>query len=1283
MFKKLSPSKFSVMKNYLQSNFRTLSIGFLLIFGFSIMPNLFLRGQCPPGSVYLLTQADVNAFATAYPNCTTINGTLGIGRYSPPSDISDLAGLQNITTVTESVEIRYTYTLASLNGLNNLSTIGSHLRIRETVGLTSLSGLDNISSVAGDFMVQMNEHLTSLNGLNSLSYIGQGMFIQNCPSLTSLEGLNNLNAVSGWEIRIENNNLLTSLDALSNLNSIGGCRLTLISNQSLQSIQGLENIDPTSIDNLVIGGHPLLSECAIQSICGRITDPNNPASVSICCNATGCNSEQEVEALCDTPPSGCTNAFQWPQFAYPLNNNSAPITISDCTWEGDYSEIPDAVAGMTLQFTSTAPNGIITIRAGTPEGPVLAFSPLPLTFDNTFTGPIYAHWNLPNCGTAFICRTTTVQCLNCDPPLPNDVCEGAIPLFACDQALVETTYGARSDFPGIPLCGSDASAQGVWYSFVGTGNDETISLLNANFDATIRVYNGSCGNLTCASSNSNGNQVTVTTVAGTTYYVLVNGSTPSEYGGFTIKLLDSTPPTVVCKDHSVELSLDGTATIEPSDVFEDGADNCTEVELLLSVSPYNFDCSNIGENTVTLTVADEEGNTATCTAIVTVAPYPNTSCSSTLTIVNEVINPVGMFCPDRSLVTLSFSSDVCYDEWHVSEAISQTLGLEGMWVGLPGQTLTISLPAFSENPLVTQIFAYPTLNGQAAWEEESPFPCGAMIDYTLTSNGCDGTLTASNITTCGVQYTLSTTACLFEATGYGVVLRNQATNEEFLNFFDNGDNTVFFNNLPSGTYTVWAAALGVTCVYYAPDLVIPEYLLWYSDTDNDGAGDPNNFISACEQPSGYVNNASDNCPNDPNKTNPMQCGCGEAETDSDSDGTADCNDGCPYDSEKTAPGTCGCGVADTDTDGDGTLDCNDGCPNDPNSTAPGQCGCGVPEVDSDGDGTANCIDGCPNDPNKVAYGICGCGVSDADTDGDGTVDCHDDCPNDPNKVAPGVCGCGVPDVDNDNDGSMACDDCNDNDATIFPGADEVCGNSVDEDCDLAVDEGCCTIAVSLPACRTVYFGYAPAASTTLASSVSGANGTTTYAWSNGGNTASITVSPAITTTYTVTVTDASNCTATASVLVEAVDVTCGNNNDKVLICHVLNNGNSNTLCLAENPAAIHLAHGDALGECGIQVCEPYQPTNNQIQGPASPHHHVAEAERLLVYPNPAGREVTIVMEPNPLVTQLSIENALGIRVLLEKVSPDTERHTIDVSNLPPGLYFISTEGKLPVQFVKQ
>jgi hypothetical protein len=119
-------------------------------------------------------------------------------------------------------------------------------------------------------------------------------------------------------------------------------------------------------------------------------------------------------------------------------------------------------------------------------------------------------------------------------------------------------------------------------------------------------------------------------------------------------------------------------------------------------------------------------------------------------------------------------------------------------------------------------------------------------------------------------------------------------------------------------------------------------------------------------------------------------------------------DGCPNDPNKITPGVCGCGVADTDTDSDGTADCNDGCPEDPDKIEPGICGCGVADTDTDSDGTADCNDGCPSDPNKIAPGACGCGVADADTDSDGVADCNEVCP------------CGDDSVDNNQDGIPDC-----------------------------------------------------------------------------------------------------------------------------------------------------------------------------------------------------------------------------------------------------------------------
>lgn len=62
--------------------------------------------------------------------------------------------------------------------------------------------------------------------------------------------------------------------------------------------------------------------------------------------------------------------------------------------------------------------------------------------------------------------------------------------------------------------------------------------------------------------------------------------------------------------------------------------------------------------------------------------------------------------------------------------------------------------------------------------------------------------------------------------------------------------------------------------------------------------------------------------------------------DSDGDGVNDCLDNCPFDPNKTDPGICGCGVPDDDSDGDGIADCLDNCPDTANPD----------QADSDGDG---------------------------------------------------------------------------------------------------------------------------------------------------------------------------------------------------------------------------------------------------------------------------------------------------------------------------------------------
>lgn len=115
---------------------------------------------------------------------------------------------------------------------------------------------------------------------------------------------------------------------------------------------------------------------------------------------------------------------------------------------------------------------------------------------------------------------------------------------------------------------------------------------------------------------------------------------------------------------------------------------------------------------------------------------------------------------------------------------------------------------------------------------------------------------------------------------------------------------------------------------------------------------------------------------------------------------------------------------------------------------------------------------------------------------------------------------------------------------------------------------------------TLYRGYDPLACATLAPVVNGAD-PATLVWSNGLTGPSLQVCDTASAWYQVTLTDDTACTAMDSVFVNVVDVRCGNNGNKVLVCHVPpgNPANAHTICISANGVPAHLAHGCRLGAC--------------------------------------------------------------------------------------------------------
>jgi len=125
-----------------------------------------------------------------------------------------------------------------------------------------------------------------------------------------------------------------------------------------------------------------------------------------------------------------------------------------------------------------------------------------------------------------------------------------------------------------------------------------------------------------------------------------------EVGVITV-VEDATPPTAVCQDISVNLN-DNEITITASQIDNNSTDEFGIGSLSINID--TFDCSNLGDNSVILTVTDVNGNSAECTATVTVTDTTN----PTITAPSAVTVPTNNACTATE-VTLgdSTTSDNC------------------------------------------------------------------------------------------------------------------------------------------------------------------------------------------------------------------------------------------------------------------------------------------------------------------------------------------------------------------------------------------------------------------------------------------------------------------------------------------------------------------------------------------------------------------------------------------------------------------------------------------------
>jgi sugar lactone lactonase YvrE len=284
------------------------------------------------------------------------------------------------------------------------------------------------------------------------------------------------------------------------------------------------------------------------------------------------------------------------------NCTIASMTVSplsfNCTKVGANTVILTVKDSKGNTATGTA---VVTVTDATP--PTVHTKNITVNLNSTGTATITTAQvnsaSTDNCGiTSFTLDKTTFDCSN--------IGDNIVTLTATDAAGNTSSEPATVTIRDITKPIVVTKTATVQLDANGTASVTAAEVNNGSTDncaiASMTVLPSS---FTCANSGNSTVTLTVTDASG-------NTATKTA----VVVVQDLVPPTALAQDLTVALNAAGTATITAAQINNGSTDNCAVT--IITVSPSSFNCSNVGANTVTLTVKDAKGNTSFATATVTV-----------------------------------------------------------------------------------------------------------------------------------------------------------------------------------------------------------------------------------------------------------------------------------------------------------------------------------------------------------------------------------------------------------------------------------------------------------------------------------------------------------------------------------------------------------------------------------------------------------------------------------------------------------------------------------------
>lgn len=195
------------------------------------------------------------------------------------------------------------------------------------------------------------------------------------------------------------------------------------------------------------------------------------------------------------------------------------------------------------------------------------------------------------------------------------------------------------------------------------------------------------------------------------------------YVNFSVVIHDTILPVAnTVATYTIQLDANGAASVTAEDVDNGSSDNCDNFEL--SLSQTSFDCDDLGSNTVTFTIEDEEGNTAT---------------SSVNVIVSDTIRPIWTVSAGTT-----YTSPAQINAFYYNDGFSGIYDLadaclfenQSSWNSNDGKSLLINT-VMTPGPVAFQL-GTGTTNGLEDFNVEVWAGWGASGNIAPNSTSCGG-----------------------------------------------------------------------------------------------------------------------------------------------------------------------------------------------------------------------------------------------------------------------------------------------------------------------------------------------------------------------------------------------------------------------------------------------------------------------------------------------------------------------------------------------------------------